>query len=309
MVGIRTVAVSGDALLLNDRPVFLRGFGRHEDFPVHGRGLDLPVLVKDHFLLRWTGANSFRTSHYPYSEEAMALADRQGLLVIDELPAVGLLFSDGDAAIAARLAACRSQLAALVARDKNHPSVILWSLANEPQTTPVDEGLRFLKELIDLAHALDPTRPASFAAQQGTDPFWLALGDVVAVNRYWGWYHFHGRLDEARNRLAAELDALHTRLGKPLVLTEFGADALPGAHGGPGETWTEEYQVELLRMVLDVAAARPWIVGTHVWNLADFRAPHTLGRPQGLNFKGVFTRAREPKMAAHFLRQRWAGSP
>jgi beta-glucuronidase len=276
---------------------------------VHGRGLDLPVLVKDHALLRWVGANSFRTSHYPYAEEVMALADRQGFLVIDELPAVGLFFSDDDAAIATRLALCRQQLAALVARDKNHPSVILWSLANEPQTVPVDKGLSFLKELIDLAHALDRTRPVTFAAQQGTDPLWLALGDVVALNRYAGWYQFHGRLDEARTRLAAELDALHDRLGKPVILTEFGADALPGAHGGPGETWSEAYQVELLRMVLDIAAARPWIVGTHVWNFADFRTPHTLLRPEGLNHKGVFTRERDPKMAAHFLRSRWTGSP
>jgi beta-glucuronidase len=307
MVGVRTVSVADEALLLNDRPLFLRGFGRHEDFPVHGRGLDLPVLVKDHALLRWVGANSFRTSHYPYSEAAMDLADRQGLLVIDELPAVGLSFSDGDAAVAARLALCRRQLAALVARDKNHPSVILWSLANEPQTRPVDKGLGFLKELLGLAHALDPTRPATFVAQQGTDPAWLALADIVAVNRYWGWYLFHGRLEEARARLAADLDALHAPLRKPFVLTEFGADALPGAHGGAGETWTEEYQVELLRMVLEVAAARPWIVGTQVWNLADFRTPQTLGRPMGRNFKGVFTREREPKMAAHFLRSRWAG--
>ncbi|MCB9159310.1 MAG: hypothetical protein H6644_05535 [Caldilineaceae bacterium] len=94
-VGIRTVAVEGHQILLNGAPIFLTGFGRHEDFPVHGRGYDLPVMVKDHELLRWIGANSYRTSHYPYAEEQLQLADRLGILVIDETPAVGLFF-EGD---------------------------------------------------------------------------------------------------------------------------------------------------------------------------------------------------------------------
>ena len=87
-VGIRTFRVDGDALLLNDRPVYLKGFGRHEDFPVAGRGLFPPVVVKDYALLEWIGANSFRTSHYPYSEEMLALADR--LLYLDPLSEEGI---------------------------------------------------------------------------------------------------------------------------------------------------------------------------------------------------------------------------
>src|SRR6516165_12491811 len=93
-IGIRTVEVRGTELLLNGKPVFLKGFGKHEDFVLHGRGLDLVVLVRDFELLKWIGANSFRTSHYPYAEETLQLADEHGLLVIAETPAVSLTFSD-----------------------------------------------------------------------------------------------------------------------------------------------------------------------------------------------------------------------
>ena len=96
-VGIRTVTVDGDALLLNGKPVYLKGFGRHEDFPVTGRGLVPAVIVKDYSRMEWVGANSFRTTHYPYSEQMMDLADRLGFLVIDETPAVGLFFRGGRA--------------------------------------------------------------------------------------------------------------------------------------------------------------------------------------------------------------------
>lgn len=128
-VGIRTVAIRGDRLLLNGEPVRLTGFGMHEDFAVHGRGLNLPVWVRNFELLKWAGANSFRTSHYPYAEEAMALADRLGVLVINEIPAVGLNFEDPEEATVARLAQCRRQIRELVARDKNHPSTIMWCVA------------------------------------------------------------------------------------------------------------------------------------------------------------------------------------
>jgi len=133
-IGVRTVAVRGDQLLLNGQPIQLRGAARHEDFPINGRGLNLPVAVRDIQLLKWIGGNSFRTSHYPYAEETMRLADREGMLVIDEIPAVKLYFGDSDANIQARLDQCRQDIQALITRDKNHPSVIMWSLANEPQT-------------------------------------------------------------------------------------------------------------------------------------------------------------------------------
>ena len=312
-VGIRTVEVRGDRLLLNGQPIQLRGFGRHEDFPVHGRGLDLPVLVRDHALLRWLGANSYRTSHYPYSDEAMTLADKEGFLIIDEIPAVGLLFDDGREAVDARLAVCKQQVSELIARDKNHPSVILWSVANEPSSRGAlrgnsDSGLEFFTELLAHARAQDRTRPALLVGEQRTERSWVAQSDVIAVNRYWGWYILPGQIDKAVAQLARELDELHAATGKPVIIAEFGADAVAGSHSEPPQMWTEEYQTAILKAYLDLAATRPWIVGLHVWNFADFKTGQGTHRALGINHKGVFTRDRQPKMAARFLRSQWLES-
>jgi beta-glucuronidase len=321
-VGIRTVAVDGSEILLNGEPIHLTGFGRHEDFPVHGRGLDIPLIVKDYSLLKWVGANSYRTSHYPYSEEQMMLADREGILVIDEIPAVGLMFDDGEENIQTRLALCKQQIEELVARDKNHPSVIVWSVANEPfpadfrrrfagggggdeEEDPNAVGTAFFRDLFAHTRGLDPTRPVTVVGVMGGPVEWLDLGDVICINRYWGWYAQSGQIDAGAELLAQELDGLYEQTGKPIVLTEFGADTLAGMHSDPPEMWTEEYQVEFLRSYLDVAAARPFVAGLHVWNFADFKTGQGARRAGGLNLKGVFTRDRRPKMAAHLLRERW----
>ena len=316
-VGIRTFEVRGDRLLLNGDPITLTGFGKHEDFPINGRGLNVPVLVRDHELLRWVGANSYRTSHYPYSEEAMDLADRLGVLVIDEIPAVSLNFLDTPELVARRLEQCQRALDELITRDKNHPSVIMWCVANEPMAgspspgagapppAAVEAGTRFFRTLYDQARARDASRPVTLVGIGGGPPEWLALFDVTSINRYYGWYSLGGRLDQAAAALAKELDALHERLGKPIVITEFGADTVAGSHSQPEEMWTEEYQVEFLRRYLDVAASRPFVAGLHVWNFADFKTGQGILRMAGLNQKGVFTRDRRPKMAAHFLRSRW----
>ena len=318
-VGIRTVAVEGDKILLNGKPIFLTGFGRHEDFPIHGRGLNVPLIVKDYALLKWIGANSYRTSHYPYAEEQMMLADHEGILIIDEIPAVGLTFGDGEANIQTRLVQCKKQMAELVARDKNHPSVIMWSVANEPFPPNMMQmmtgasggeegvalGTAFFQEMVDLTRALDPTRPITVVGMMGCPVEWLALSDVVCINRYWGWYTQSGRLDQGAAVLAQELDALNEQLGKPIIITEFGADTLAGMHSDPPEMWSEEYQVEFLRRYLDAASTRPFVAGLHVWNFADFKTGQGTHRTGGLNMKGVFTRDRRPKMAAHFLRERW----
>ena len=140
-VGIRTIAVQGGQILLNGQPVQMNGYGRHEDFIASGKGLNLPLLVKDYQLMRWTGANSYRTSHYPYSEEEMQLADREGFLIIDEIPAVSLQFED-DENIAVRQRMCLQQIDELIARDKNHPSVVMWCVANEPMTPRLNLTVR-----------------------------------------------------------------------------------------------------------------------------------------------------------------------
>jgi beta-glucuronidase len=105
--------------------------------------------------------------------------------------------------------------------------------------------------------------------------------------------------------LDRELEAVHARVPKPVILTEFGADTLPGDHSVEGLMWSEEFQVAFLRTYLDLVATKDYVAGMHVWNLADFRTSQGILRPGTMNHKGVFTREREPKMAAHFLRERW----
>jgi beta-glucuronidase len=182
-VGIRTIKVEGDALLLNGKPIYLKGFGRHEDFPITGRGLAPAVVVKDYALMEWVGANSFRTTHYPYSEQIMTLADRLGFMVIDETPAVGLFFAQQG--LERRLQLCRQYIQELIDRDMNHPSVILWSLANEPHSDhPAAKA--FFRNLYDLTRSLDPSRPASLVSHKGVQEESFEFCDVLTLNRY-GW--------------------------------------------------------------------------------------------------------------------------
>jgi beta-glucuronidase len=301
-VGIRTVAVDGDRLLLNGQPIYLTGFGRHEDFPVVGRGLLPAVMVKDYALLEWIGANSFRTSHYPYSEEMLTLADRLGFLVIAETPAVGLYFREDG--LERRRELCLQYVRELVTRDKNHPSVILWSVANEPHSKP-PHAKPFFRELYAEAHALDGTRPVTLVSTIGLAEEAFEFCDVVCMNRYFGWYTQGGDISAGMRLLSEDLDALHREYGKPLILTEFGADAIAGTHAQPPEMFSEEYQAELIVRTIEVLRQKPYVVGEHVWNLCDFKTSQGIVRPGGLNHKGVFTRDRRPKLAAHRLRELW----
>ena len=301
-IGIRTIRVNGDKLLLNGQPVYLKGFGRHEDFPVIGRGLMPAVIVKDYALMKWIGANSFRTTHYPYSDQMMNLADRLGFLVIDETPAVGLYFREDG--LERRLELCRQYTQEMIARDKNHPSVIIWSLANEPFSNhPVAKG--FFRNLYDLAKSLDPTRPVTVVNRGNVREEAFEFLDILCVNRYYGWYTEQGRLDEGCALLSAELDAIYARFRKPIILSEFGADTIAGWHAQPPEMFAEEYQAQMLTRYIELLRTKHFAVGEHIWNLCDFKAAQNVRRMGGLNLKGVFTRDRRPKLAAHRLRELW----
>jgi beta-glucuronidase len=316
-VGIRTVRVAGDRLLLNGEPVRLRGFGMHEDGALRGKGHDDARMVRDFALLKWIGANSFRTSHYPYAEEVLDYADRQGLLVIGETPAVGLHLSLGhmgdhgattfapDRIGAAAAAAHRQAIGELITRDRNHPCVIAWSIANEPDTA--EEAARpYFAPLVAATRELDPTRPVCFANVATAPPeadVVTDLFDLICVNRYFGWYADTGDLAAAERDLEDELRAW-ARHGKPIVVTEFGADALAGLHALPATLWSEDYQVALIAASLRVFRRVPEVIGEHVWNFADFATAQAVHRPGG-NHKGVFTRDRQPKAAAWLLRELW----
>jgi beta-glucuronidase len=319
-IGIRTIVVQGQHIMLNGQPVQLNGFGRHEDFIASGKGLNLPLLIKDYQLMRWTGATAYRTSHYPYSEEEMQLADREGFLIIDEIPAVSLQF-ENDENIAERLRMCLQQIDELIARDKNHPSVVIWCVANEPMPAnlklagaagggPADPsqaaGKAMLETMMARAKELDPTRLVTIVTLMGGPTAWMEQCDVVCMNRYWGWYVLGGELGKAFAALEQELDAVWEQWHKPIIMTEFGADTMAGMHGHPTVMWTEEYQADYIRGHLEVAARKEYVAGMQVWNFADFAAVQSIMRVGGLNMKGVFTRTRTPKMAAHVLREFWA---
>jgi len=300
-VGIRTIEVKGDKLLLNGKPVYLTGFGRHEDFPIAGRGYVPAVIIKDYSLMHWIGANSFRTSHYPYSEQMMDLADRLGFLVIDEIPAVGLTF--GKNLIDRQLELCHQYIEELIKRDKNHPSVIMWSLANEPHNSL--KSREFFRTLYDRTKDLDNTRPVTVVNMMGVKEKAFEFCDVLCINRYYGWYMQPGNIDKGCELLSKEMDKLYEKHLKPIILSEFGADTIPGWHSQPPEMFSEEYQAEFLRKYINVCRSKPYVIGEHVWNLCDFKTSQGIMRMGSMNHKGVFTRDRRPKMAAHLLRKLW----
>jgi beta-glucuronidase len=322
-VGVRTVKVDGIRFVINGEPFYFTGFGKHEDLPVIGKGHNDAYLVHDFELLKWIGANSFRTSHYPYAEDVLDYADRQGIVIIDETAAVGLnmglgggifggqgyqTFSPETANDATREVHAQA-IRELIARDKNHPSVVLWSIANEPESD-TEEAEKYFQPLFDVARQADPTRPIGFVnvmlAPHGKCRV-SQFGDVLMLNRYYGWYVNTGDLEAAELAWEEELKAWAGD-GKPIIITEYGADTYPGLHTLVGEPWTEEYQVEYLDMNHRVFDRIDAVVGEQVWNFADFTTTSGIMRVGG-NKKGVFTRDRQPKAAAYALRRRWRKEP
>jgi beta-glucuronidase len=321
-VGVRTVEVEGARFLINGEPFYFKGFGKHEDAAVRGRGYDPVFMVHDFALMEGLGANSFRTSHYPYAEEVIEYADRHGIVVIDETPAVGInsglaagvfgaephkTFSE-QTINAGTQATHKQVIHELIARDKNHPSVVLWSIANEPESvTP--ESRAYFEPLVAETQRLDPSRPVGFANVPGASPdvdMITDLFDVVMLNRYYGWYVNSGDLAAAERALQAELEAWAEKYGKPIIMTEYGGDTLEGLHSIFPSPWTEDYQTEMLAMSHRVFDRIEAVVGEQVWNFADFATVPGVMRVGG-NKKGVFTRERNPKAAAHLLRRRWRG--
>jgi len=310
--GVREIEVRGERVLLNGEPLFLTGFGKHEDFPIVGRGQFGAAYLKDFELMRWIGANSFRTSHYPYDEEIMRLADRLGFLVIDEVPAVSLGFwSDDLDDLRPLLDNHKKSVSELIARDANHPSVIAWSIVNEANLWAErdyqnEAGRAYFEEVYNHTKSLDDSRPviSIIMAAHSEDDVALGACDIIGLNRYFGWYTEPVDLDFAAQRIEDELDAIFERHGKPIIMTEFGADTVEGYHATNAQLFTEEFQTAFLMTYAEVLESKSYCAGMHVWNFADFRTPQHFRRVL-LNKKGVFNRSREPKMAAFVLRDYW----
>lgn len=327
-IGIRTVKVEGTDILINGEPVYLKGFGKHEDSDIVGRGFSIGIMKRDFELMKWIGANSFRTSHYPYSEEIYQMADREGFLIIDEVPAVGMFqslmnfmeastgkqtaFFEKETTLVLLKAHLRA-IEEMIARDKNHPSVIAWSLLNEPETTN-EAAVPYFKEVFDLANKLDmQKRPRTFALIMNSLPDTCKcyqFSDIIALNRYYGWYMKGGyEICVAEELFRKEMNAWkEKKLNKPFIFTEYGADTLASEHKLPSVMWSQEYQDEYLKMTHEVFDSYDFIKGEQIWNFADFQTTEGIMRVNG-NKKGVFTRQRQPKDIAYKLKERWENLP
>jgi beta-glucuronidase len=299
-IGFRTIEARGSDILLNGRPIFLRGISMHEEAP--RRGGRATSRADAETLLGWAkelGCNFVRLAHYPHNEEMTRAADRMGLLVWSEIPVYWTIAWDR----AETLAAARRQLGEEIARDRNRASVILWSIANE---TPVTEArTRFLRTLVDDAHALDATRLVTAALERRyldartiiiDDPLGAAL-DVIGCNEYIGWY----------DGLPDKCDGLTWKSAyqKPLIMSELGADAKSGLHGGARDRFTEDYQADFYRHQLAMLLRIPFLRGMTPWILVDFRSPRRPlpGVEDGWNRKGLLTNDGTKKQAYQVLQQ------
>lgn len=304
-MGFRTIGTRGSEILLNDRPVFLRGICLHEENPLRGGRAWSEEDAR--LLLGWArelGCNFVRLAHYPHNEHVARVADELGLLLWEEIPVYWTIQWDNPDT----LANARRQLAELIARDHNRASVIVWSVANE---TPVTEArTRFLTTLIDDARTLDGTRLVSAAMEMHgvpgdpdtkivDDPLG-ALTDLISFNQYVGWYD---GLPEKCDRVKWII-----RHEKPVVISEFGGSALEGLHAAPSVRFSEEFQEELYRRTLPMLQRIPRFSGVTPWVLADFRSPRRLlpGIQDGWNRKGLIGENGTRKKAFFVLRDFYA---
>lgn len=299
-IGFRTLEVRGTDILVNGKSVFLRGISLHEQAPVReGRAFS---IEDDRTLLGWArelGANFVRLAHYPHNEQMIRLADEMGLMIWAEIPVYWTIEWDNPGT----LQNAEKQLSEMVQRDKNRASVVIWSVGNE--TPPGPARLHFMRELVHAARRLDPTRLVSAALERGNDhpnvesiddPLGTEL-DVLGCNEYLGWY----------DGLPERADAVtwQSSYAKPLIMTEFGADALAGLHGDALTRWTEEYQASVYTHQIAMLERIPFLRGMTPWILADFRSPRRSlpGIQDYWNRKGLVSNRGDRKRAFFVLQK------
>jgi len=299
-IGFRTIETRGTQILLNGKPVFLRGICLHEEAPFRsGRAFS---AEDDATLLGWAkelGANFVRLAHYPHNEEMVRLADRMGMLVWEEVPG----YWDLDWRNPSTLDNAKTQLRDVIARDQNRASVAMWSMSNETPISP--ERTAFLKAMADYARQLDSTRLITSALNRTEhagdlrtlrDPLAESL-DVIGLNQYIGWYEGQPEdIDRARWKFAQE---------KPVIISEFGAGAQYGLHGDSATRFTEEYQANLFQRQIAMLQRIPELAGMTPWVLMDFRSPRRFlpGIQDYFNRKGLVSDRGQKKQAFYVLQK------
>ncbi len=289
-VGFRSLATAGEDILLNGRPIYLRGACVHEDDALLGKATNEADIRRRFAHARELGCNFLRLAHYPHHERVAEIADEEGLLLWAEIPVYWAI----DFANPATYADAENQLLELIARDRNRASVIMWGIGNENADT--DARYAFMAGLAQAARDADPTRLIAAACLINRASFRIedrlaAHLDVVGLNEYFGWYEpdFAGleRLLE------------NSRPGKPVVISEVGADALAGYRGRVDELFTEECQAEIYRRQIEIVGRASYVRGFCAWLLYDFRSERRQTRFQrGFNRKGLIAEDKATKKLA-----------
>lgn len=301
-IGFRTIETKGAKILLNGKSIFLKGIAIHEESPIHGGRCNskedaIKLLEYAHAL----GCNYVRLAHYPHNEYMVRLADEMGILVWEEIPVYWTIsWNNKNTYLNAQ-----NQLSEVINRDKNRASVIIWSMANE---TPVSEARNnFLTRLAKFTKVKDPTRLISAALEQQdyqgdsstrtiNDPF-ADIVDILSFNEYIGWYD--GSIEKCKKI------KWNITQDKPVLISEFGAGAKYGFHGGSDERWTEEYQESLYEETLKMLDQIKQLRGLSPWVLVDFKSPRRV-LPEiqdNYNRKGLISEKGEKKKAFYVLKK------
>lgn len=294
-VGFREIRVDGMDIVLNGKPVFLRGISCHEDSVEHGKALTDEERLENIRAAKELGCNFMRVAHYPHSERMAQLADEMGLLLWEEIPVYwDIHFSSEDT-----YSDAENQLTELIKRDYNRASVIIWSVGNENPDT--DERLKFMGGLARRAHSLDSTRLVSAACLVNTQKNAIEdrleqYLDVIGLNEYCGWY-------TAEWSMLPELFR-NSDPKKPVIITEFGADALPGHRGTITDKGTEDCQAYVYKKQIENIRCNSYIRGMTPWILHDFRCPRRTSWLQNYyNTKGLLSADKKHRKLAFYVLQ------
>lgn len=296
-VGFREIRVQEHDILLNGKSIFLRGISAHEESVPNGKALTDEERLENIRLAKELGCNFMRAAHYPHDERMARLADREGILLWEEIPVYWAIRFTREKTYAD----ARNQLLELIERDWNRASVIIWSVGNENADS--DERLAFMKNLADTAHAADENRLVSAAClvsfRENAIADRLAEHlDVIGLNEYFGWYTPDFRL------LPQLFENSHPT--KPVIVTELGADALPGHHGTITDKGTEECQVYVYEKQVETLRGIDYVRGMTPWILYDFRCPRRTSVIQGYyNRKGLLNPEKTYKKPAFYVLQRY----
>jgi beta-glucuronidase len=314
--GIRTIAARGRQLLLNGQPLKIRGVNRYDEYGRFGPNPPRSLVEDELRLMKRAGVNLIRT-HYPQAPEFLALCDHLGILFLEELPinwwGVDWFSKEGVVQDAKILDRALPMLETMIRRDRNHPSIIIWSMANESKTDNA-VGIKVIRSLIRRTRELDPTRLVTFVTAPGSVREHTAYedADLVATNMYYG--SLSEPLAERRDQLDLRVrkpteehlhQVLDTFPGKPLLITEFGAVGVPGMRGDVRST--EDFQADVVRATWAAIAGVPDVSGGVLWSWADYHHRRRFQANGAFGAFGAVTVDRKPKAALKTLAVMFGG--